>query len=58
MTERQKTLLIGLVVWLLVFLGIGLLGGAGTVELWIWLAGTVVLLVAMFTWGRHSPSKT
>lgn len=58
MTERQRTLLALLVVWLLLFIGVGFLGGAGTVELWIWLAGTVFLLVAMFTWGRHSPSKT
>ena len=53
MTARQRTLLGTFVVWLLVLFGVGLLGGVGTVELGIWLLGVVLLLVAMFTWGRR-----
>jgi hypothetical protein len=53
MTARQRTLLGLLLVWLLVLIAIGLLGGVGTVELGIWLAGAVLLLVAMFTWGKR-----
>jgi hypothetical protein len=53
MTARQRTLLGTLVVWLLVLFGVGLLGGVGTVELGIWLAGLALLLMAMFTWGKR-----
>jgi hypothetical protein len=57
MTSRQRTLLGALIVWLLVLLGAGLLGGIGTVELGIWLAGVVLLLVAMLTWGRKQTDR-
>jgi hypothetical protein len=54
MTARQRTLLGLLVVWLLALFAVGLLGGVGTVELGIWLAGAVLLLVVMFSWGKRA----
>jgi hypothetical protein len=54
MTGRQRSLLGLLGVWFLVLFAVGLLGGVGTVELGIWLVGTLLLLAATFTWGRRS----
>ena len=57
MTQRQKSLLWALLIWFLMLLFFGVLGGIGTVELSIWWVGVALLLVAMFTWGRRAGSQ-
>jgi hypothetical protein len=57
MTQRQKSLLWAQLIWFLLLLFGGVLGGVGTVELSIWLLGVLLLLAAMVTWGRHPRSR-
>ncbi len=54
MTTRRRRLLALLLVWLLVLVAAGLLGGVGSVEFTIWLAGTLVLIAAMIPRGKHT----
>ena len=57
MTPRQKSLLWAQLIWFLLLLFGGVLGGVGTVELSIWLLGVLLLLAAMFTWGKKQTDR-
>ena len=53
MTQRQRALGSLLVLWLLLLVVAGLLGGIGTPEVVAWWVGVTVLLVLALTWGRR-----
>jgi hypothetical protein len=59
MNQRRTGLLLSAVVWLLVPLALGLLGGnIGPVEFVIWLLGFAALITAFFTWGRQGGQES